>query len=315
LKESLLKFLRAPRGNEPFELRDAVREGEEIITGRLCSPSGAEFPIIRGIPRFVKDQEYTATFGLQWNMFKKTQLDSAHGSLESRETFIMKTGWQPDSLHGCVVLEAGCGMGRFLEIASSTAEAVIGVDMSQAVDAAFSNLSFLPNVHIIQADIFHLPFAEETFDRIYSIGVLHHTPDPRAAFLKLPALLKSNGEISIWVYSRTIRNPCALFASDLYRIITTRLPPSLLIKLAKAAIPLGSFYRTPLVGTIFNTLLPVSPHPNPEWRWLDTFDWYSPRYQHRYSYQDILQWYNDAALDEIRMLESPVGVTGKKGCP
>jgi hypothetical protein len=142
--------------------------------------------------------------------------------------------------------------------------------------------------------------------------VLHHTPDPMAAFLALPSLLTMNGEVSIWVYSRSIRNPLALLVSDIYRTVTTKLPPSILLKLAKAAIPLGALYQVPHIGKIFNTLVPVSPHPNPEWRWLDTFDWYSPRYQFRYSFEEVHRWFDDANLKDIRNLECAVGITGKR---
>lgn len=312
MKESLLGFLVSPHTEEALELKDAQYEEGEIMTGRLCSPSGQEYRIRGGIPRFVSHEHYVSSFGRQWNRFKKTQLDSANGSSQTRETFEEKTGWSVDELEGSTVLEAGCGMGRFLEVASQRGAQVIGVDLSLSVEAAYEIHRAKPNVHIIQSDIFHLPFRKGTFNRIFSIGVLHHTPDPPEAFQSLVPLLVPGGAISVWVYSRNIRNPAALLLSDLYRLVTTKMPHDMLLTLTRSAIPLGYVYRIPILGTLLNTLLPISPHPDPEWRWLDTFDWYSPRYQFKYSSSEVLRWFNDAGLEKISPLRVPVSATGWK---
>ena len=92
---------------------------------------------------------------------------------------------EPADFEGRVVLDAGCGKGRHIFLAAKfKARTVVGVDLSNAVEAAYRNTRELPNVHVIQADIYHLPFAQP-FDLAYSIGVLHHLPDPKAGFLAL----------------------------------------------------------------------------------------------------------------------------------
>ena len=68
--------------------------------------------------------------------------------------------------------------------------------------------------------MFKLPFAPESFDYIYSIGVLHHTPDCEQAFKGLPRLLKPGGRIAIWLYSAY--NPWYRM-SDVYRKWTRRM--------------------------------------------------------------------------------------------
>ncbi len=313
MKESLLPLLVSPVSKEPLELRNPTRADDgEIMEGILRSPSGEEFSVVRGVPRFVGSESYVSTFGIQWNRFSRTQLDSACEGNESHDVFYEKTGWAGDDLRGCSVLEGGCGMGRFLEVAAETASIVVGVDMSQAVDAAFDNMRAKAHVHIVQADIFSLPFREQAFSRIYSIGVLHHTPDPPRAFRSLVPLLEKGGEISVWVYGKKIRNPLALFISDSFRLVTTRLPSSLLLNLAWCAIPLGYVHRVPLLGPLASTLLPVSNHANPAWRWLDTFDWYSPRYQFRYSGEEVHGWFDPSLIDEIKDLPFPVGVKGRR---
>ena len=78
------------------------------------------------------------------------------------------------------MLDAGCGMGRYLRIAAeSPARLIVGLDLSQAVVAARELTTDLPHVAVVRGDLLRLPFAPGSFDQIYSLGVLDHTPDPR----------------------------------------------------------------------------------------------------------------------------------------
>ena len=89
-------------------------------------------------------------------------------------------------------------MGRFAEVATRWGAHVVGIDLSLAAEVAAQSLR--RDATVFQADVFQLPFAPESFDFIYSIGVLHHTPDCEHAFKVLPGLLKPVG-IAIWLYS------------------------------------------------------------------------------------------------------------------
>ena len=94
---------------------------------------------------------------------------------------------------GKVVLEGGCGKGRHTQLAANWgAREVIGVDLSDAVETAFAATRQLENAHIVQADIYHLPLAR-VFDYAFSIGVLHHLPDPRAGFRSLASKVRAGG--------------------------------------------------------------------------------------------------------------------------
>jgi ubiquinone/menaquinone biosynthesis C-methylase UbiE len=221
--------------------------------------------------------------------------------------FEQKTGWKPSSLHAKCVLDAGCGMGRFAEVCASAGAEVHAVDLSVAVDAAAQNLKRFSNVSFYQADIMNLPFADNAFDAIYSIGVLHHTPDTRKSFLALTRLLKPGGEIAIWVYSSALRR---MVGGELLRTVTPRLPKSILLKASRIAVPLYYVHKLPLVGRITVTLLPTSLHPDPEWRWLDTFDWYSPRYQWKHTYSEVERWFGEAGLTNVARADFPVSVRG-----
>ena len=145
------------------------------------------------------DQTRTKTaYALQWNRFRILRPD------EDRATFRNRTGLSAQDLAGKTVLDGGCGMGRYLRIAAEMGPALAaGIDLSLAVQAARELTEDLPGVAIVRGDLLRPPFPPESFDHVYSIGVLDHTPDPRRAFLRLAALLKPGGRIAIWVYRRT----------------------------------------------------------------------------------------------------------------
>jgi SAM-dependent methyltransferase len=274
-----------------------------------CAACSVRYPIVGDIPRFVGGEFYSGSFGFQWKRFARTQLDSANGTPQSRDTFVEKTGWRLDDLRGATVLDAGCGMGRFAEICANAGADVHAIDLSVAVEAAYANLSSRSNVSIYQADIMNLPFANGSFDRIYSLGVLHHTPDTHAAFARLVPLLKPGGTITIWVYSTEL---LVWRGGEVLRRFTPRLSQQTLLKLSRLAIPLYHVHNTRLPGRLTRVWLPTSLHPTPEWRWLDTFDWYAPKYQWKHSFEEVERWFQEAGLQSIRRGTFPVSVTGQR---
>src|SRR5207249_378637 len=220
-----------------------------------CRSCAAAYPIVDGIPRFVDSEQYSGSFGFQWRRFARTQLDSANNDRSSRDTFVEKTGWPTDTLTGCTVLDAGCGMGRFAEVCADAGADVHAVDLSRAVEAAAANLCGRPNVWLYQADIMNLPFADESFDFIYSIGVLHHTPDTRTAFSRLPRLLKPGGRLAVWVYSSRLR---ALIGSEVLRLFTPHVPKRWLLQACRIAVPLYHVHRLSVVVRMTYVLLTTS---------------------------------------------------------
>jgi SAM-dependent methyltransferase len=162
-----------------------------------------------------------------------------------------------------------------------------------------------------------LPFAPESFDYIYSLGVLHHTPDCEAAFRVLPGLLKPGGRIAIWLYSRYNK---WYKMSDVYRRVTRRMSPPLLHKLCYGVIPLYGVHQVlrkiPLVGRpasgAIAYMIPMAFNPDPKWRVLDTFDWYSPWYQSKHTYEEVFRWFEQCGLEDLRVVQQPISVTGRK---
>jgi len=280
-----------------------------------CPACGAKFPIVRGIPRFVANEDYVDNFGFEWTTHSQTQLDSRENQTSEKQ-FRENTRIDPEELRGKLVLDAGCGMGRYAEVASRYGARVIGIDLSRAVEAARQNLADRDNVQILQANLLKLPFPDQTFDFIYSIGVLHHTPNCETTFRGLVRLLKPGGTIVIWLYQGYNRTSYRL--SDIYRKITTRLPNRLLHAMCYVAVPiyyvdvaLNKIHLGPL-AQIIRIMLPVSHHPDWRWRVLDTFDWYSPQYQSKHTYEEVFGWFESEGLVNNRVMSFPVGVSGQK---
>jgi uncharacterized protein YbaR (Trm112 family)/ubiquinone/menaquinone biosynthesis C-methylase UbiE len=310
MKASALDVIVCPACRNELELSVNAKEGAEIMEGRLaCKRCGRHYPIRKGVPRFVPEDAYAESFGYQWNWFRTVQLDSINKTSESEEALRGSTGWGDEEYKGRRLLDAGVGAGRFADRASLKGAEVYGVDLTMAVDAAFRNIGRRPNVHLFQADIFALPFREQTFDLAYSIGVLHHTPDPREAFARVAATVKPCGRFAVYMYARY--GPSHK-ASDAIRIVTTRLPLKLMWALSTVAIPLYYLYRMPVVGKAFRLAAPISMEREALWRWLDTFDWYTPKYQFKYLYPEIFRWFRDNGFHDVEIFDGPIRMSGKK---
>lgn len=310
MKPEALKFLVCPTCRTELELKTQFRDGVEVIVGHLlCRDCGKGYPIVQGVPRFVSADAYASSFGYQWNRFRTVQLDSMNGTNESETSLEATTGWKGEDYRNRLVLDAGVGAGRFAEIVVRKGGEVVGIDLTTAIDAAYANIGRHERVHLIQADIFAMPFRKETFDLAYAIGVLHHTPDPRTAFERVARTVKKGGGFAVFLYAAY--GP-GYHGSDLIRKVTTRLPSNLTLGLAAVSIPLCYLYRIPVLGNLLHLLIPISLHPNWRWRWLDTFDWYTPAYQWKFLYPEVIRWFRASGFLDITAFDDPVRLRGVK---
>jgi len=152
--------------------------GRECAAGPLtCTRCARDVPVVDGVARFVEapaDETARRTqesFGYEWTHFTDWQ---PSGLRNFSDYF---AGVDLASLRDAIVLDAGCGMGRHARQMAGHAAGVVALDFSQAIDQARRNVDGLDNVICVQGDLFALPLAEESFDYVYSLGVLHHTGD------------------------------------------------------------------------------------------------------------------------------------------
>jgi SAM-dependent methyltransferase len=304
----LLSLLRCPSCESELNAADEA--------GYRCSSCGRVFPVVREVPRFVDAHNYADSFGFQWQRFARTWMDEANRH-DAELNFRKQTGFTPEELRGKLVLDVGCGMGRFAEVATRWGARVVGIDLSAAAEVAAHNLVDREFV-ALQADVFALPFAPGTFDHIYSIGVLHHTPDCERAFKGLPRYLKPGGNIALWLYSAY--NKWYRF-TDIYRKVSKRVSAKNLYRFGRVAVP--AFYHLdrglrmlplvgrPLAGAMHHIFL-VSRQPDPERRLLTTLDWYSPKYQSKHTYEQVFRWFESCGLEDLHVVEMPIAVKGRK---
>ncbi|MGI8469845.1 MAG: methyltransferase domain-containing protein [Pyrinomonadaceae bacterium] len=236
MKEKLLDLLACPTCGGDLRLSYAGKyEDKEIIEGILaCRKCLREYQIVRGVARFAdldkieQDKADTAeNFGWQWTHF--TQADTKYA-----EQFL---GWlQPvgkEFFKDKIILEGGCGKGRHTSLAAEWgAKEVVGIDLSAAVESAFQATKHLPNAHIVQADIFKLPF-KKVFDYAFSVGVLHHTPDPKKAFLSLASKVKKGGHISAWIYGAENNEWITNYVNPIRTGFTSKISQPTLYQLSK----------------------------------------------------------------------------------
>lgn len=309
MKPELLNLLCCPACAGGLIVNGAHDAGGDIVSGELlCESCSRIYPIRSGVPRFVGSDNYASNFGLQWNHFRQTQLDSYSGQPISRDRLFRQTGWSSKDFAGKVVLDVGCGTGRFAEIAVQCGATVVAIDYSSAVEACWTNLKAHPRLSVVQADIYALPLKKHSFDLVYCLGVLQHTPDVKKSFAALPPLVGNGGLVVVDSYLWSLRSLChPRFA---LRALTKRMAPEKLFSFIQSAAPsllalsrlVGKF---PVVGHLLKRFVPVANYEGAypltdrqliEWATLDTFDWLSPRYDQPQTPATLKQWFDEAGL-------------------
>ena len=329
VRAEVLAFLVCPSCASRLDLLPEATDGDHVMSGALCCTGcGVRYPIARGVPRMnvAMDglERVAQTFSYEW---------AAHqaGKLEEQETlwgltleedwsyFLEGTRLTEDDLEHKVVLDAGCGSGRLTrQIAEHGAETVIGVDIIDAVDGAFERSRHLPNVHVVQGNIFELPLRKRVFDLVWSNGVIHHTPDARRAHEALAEMVKPQGLLYVWVYAKRF-NPFRFTKDVLDFLRVTRLPEPVLLRISQvfAYVSFGLW----LAYKLARKLPPLRPRS----RWarrtlrrrtvdelqLTWFDALSPEYDSRHTEPEVVGWFERLGFTQIGTIEEPkVGVRG-----
>lgn len=311
---------------------------KNIVTGLLVNRVKKIFyPIYRGVPRllvfptragdeFVK--AHSKRLADELRGFTLPQEPPAPGEKDVLRSFSnewVSYDWSPDAywnlshedmyrsmrflldlesrpLKQKLVLEAGIGIGGIADYVSrSEGCEMIGVDLSYAVDAAHKHFGYNPLLHIVQASVFALPFPENTFDFVYSQGVLMHTYSTKAAFGGLARLPRIGGRLYIWVYSqydeqRTFERRILMKMEKLIRPVVWRLPESLQ---TAALLPI-----TPLYLIHQNLLARRRGAIAIKYGWREAMhaarDRFTPRFAQRHTEEEICGWFREAGYSKLQ---------------
>jgi ubiquinone/menaquinone biosynthesis C-methylase UbiE/uncharacterized protein YbaR (Trm112 family) len=323
VKRELLKILVCP--NCKGTLRAPGDGREDIDEGTLsCENCSEEYLVTNGIPRFVALENYGSSFGYQWNLFRKDQIDSFNGTKISSDRFWSETNWTQDELAGKWVLDVGCGAGRFLDVASLSDGQIVGMDISSAIDAAKANLVGRENVHFIQASIYDPPFREGTFDLCYCIGVIQHTPDPERSLRSVGSVVKREGKLAVTIYPRKFYTK--LYSKYWLRQITRRMSKHRLLEIIRKVMPVlfpvtSFLFQLPVLGRVFMFVIPVANYVNePQlnkdqryaWAILDTFDMLSPYFDQPMTEEEARRALSSEGIEAVRLTNAGLNLTGKK---
>jgi SAM-dependent methyltransferase len=291
-----------------------AEEAGELKEGELVSSAGLRVPVRNFVPRFVQDDSYTASFGEQWNRYRRTQLDRFNSTSLSRDRLFSGTGWTPGELSGQRVLEVGCGAGRFTQVLLDAGADLCSLDYSSAVDACWLNNGPHERLTLIQTDLYRIPFAHNSFDKVFCYGVLQHTPDVKGAFMALVPFLKAGGKLAVDLYRR-MPWISRWTSKYWYRPITKRMPRDLLRRIVEwyvpRWIPIDNAlqrarllrYAVPAIIPCWNYtgMLPLTSEQITSWAILDTFDALSPRYDSPQTESSLRAWCEEAGLEEVEI--------------
>jgi SAM-dependent methyltransferase/uncharacterized protein YbaR (Trm112 family) len=348
MRYRLLDLLRCPDcGAEPLALRvyrAACAAGDERIEdGELrCQGCGARYPVIAGVPRMLPRALRPALRAFHHDFFAlhpdlavadgATPVDPAvartllgfsyqHVRLADtvqeterwRRTFLSAIPVGPEAFAGKLAVDLGCGAGRQLYCAREFGAEVVGVDLSEGVAVARRATAHADRCHVVQGDIHHLPLRPGAFDLAYSIGVLHHLPDPREGFRRIVPLLAPGGRVFVWVYGlEGMRLSYRLSHLTWLRGVSPRLPHwaqhalsasvAGLLELALwtpcrvlAAMPGGR-------EVVARVPLGDASHRSFRAKTRSVFDRLNPPVTHYHRADELAAWLAEAALQEPRVL-------------
>jgi len=294
----LLDYLRCPLTGGVLRPEEVRWRGDRINSGRLvCDHGPTAYPIIRGIPRLIPGlrsevdlrRVYADSFGHQWNTFDWPR------ARDEQEYFSI-SDQTPQSLDGLTVLDAGCGGGRLSRVIGRHCRRLIGLDYSVAVERAACHTGDLDNCEFVQGDILRPPLAREAFDYVWSHGVLHHTPDARAGFGQLARLVRPTGRLHVIVFLKAWL-PLRL-SDSLVRTWMRRLPYRVATRICRA---MGALRHVP-AASFWKRFFWFSLQPTAELRTCCNFDWYTPRYHHEHTFEQVAGWFRDAGFEDVRYI-------------
>lgn len=355
MNKRLLEILRCPACQGKLDLKIYNEDSAEVIAGLLICGCGEKFPVHRGVPRMFLSARHGVVPDFVKEFIDKLQIDApefpSRATHWSAKDFSFSTQWEnyeysdetweikvtdrvpffyrylkmsPSSLNGALVLDAGCGNGTLSAALAASGPEIVAMDFSTSVERAHRHRATFAkdranHVHYVQADLQQPPFSRNTFDLIYSDGVLHHTPDTRTSFNALAPLVKNGGKFFIWLYRKDLSLYFRLKAAIilLIRTVLRRFPRPLRLAFCYvvAALMLAVLRLLLLLG--FKSQRKIIPLKLKATNLMDTF---TPQFKHEHTPAEVKPWFEaqgfkdveDTTIYELRLGDFGFGMLGVK---
>ena len=309
-------LLCCPKTQETLRVKPSeIRPNGMIVSGELVSQSGRCYPIVRCIPRFVEVEQYAASFGYEWARWPRVQFETENMGrpMAGHTTRMWETITQvsEDKELGKTIIEFGCGSGRFLDVIRRKGGQAVGIDLSQAVEMARLNFADDPDVLIVQGDLLSSPFRSGVFHGGYTIGVLHHTPDPLRGLTELTRTVRSGGWVACSVYPE--KGFYAYPSVARFRRLHNRLKSIFGYNPALAYAYFSSYVLAPLITRgkriprlnhwleyVERNWLVVLNLPDIRWRLLDTFDAITPSIATTHTGDEVRGWMEKVGCTNLK---------------
>jgi SAM-dependent methyltransferase len=255
------------------------------------------------------DKSTVESFGEEWTKFSSFDTDEIERMGNEYFDLLHLTSVDQNSY----VLDVGCGTGRWSYYLSPKVKFIEAIDPSDAVFAASKFAGSKPNVRITKAGVDNIPFADNTFDFIFSLGVLHHIPDTTAAIRKIFQKTRPGGYFVVYLYynldnrgglykmlfklSNGVRKAISRMPQKLKQILaeiisfTVYLPFVFLARICKALFPRSDFYKRVPLSYYHNKSLTIIRN--------DSLDRFGTPLEKRFSRKEIEAMLRDAGFSDI----------------
>ena len=290
------------------------------------------FDIVNQIPRFTINDNYALSFGIQWNRYPKTQLDSFTKTDYSMARLERIVG-NLQVFNGRKVLEVGCGAGRFTELMLKAGAKLFAMDLSNAVEAnRLNNIGISGNYFVCQGDILEPPILPEQFEIVICLGVVQHTPNPKNTIKALFKQIAPGGTLFIDSYSHEY--PLTI-SRKILRNLLLKLPENfrfpivkiivfggwpihvLLWKISKVTVLRANrlfrkarylFLKVSPIIDYHDSYIMLGPKLLKEWAILDTHDNLTDAYKHLTNSSDFFNLLAEVGFTEIKVVSGGNGL-------
>lgn len=327
-----------PYSHEVLELHIFQAENDNILDGIFINPTTQIiYPIISGVPIFIKNripeqffikhkvgilahirdeafvlkqlsqEKKVFSFSKEWEIAHKDNAQKIWGiPLDERlQIHYTDTDTSESDQEGKLILDVGCGNGILCKALGEKEAKVYAIDYSTSVWNAQERMSH-KNVCYIQADLHFLPFKNETFDIVYSNGVLHHTPNTENAFNQVASKVKTGGKYYVWLYKRgdTLKFNTFLYVTDGLRFVVNKLPDSIQENIIEFLVRLKIRFNKS-----------KGRHEDTDVIRTDWYDTLTPTYKYYHTFEEAEKWFSKNKFTNIRQTHKNIygiGILGEK---